>query len=310
MIVAEGLTKRYGDVVAVDDLSFSVPPGRVTGFLGPNGAGKTTTMRMLLGLARPTGGSIETNGRAYVEHAAPMHEVGALLEAGAVHPGRKARDHLCWLARSNAIPLRRVDEVLGAVGLESVAGKRIGTFSLGMNQRLGIASALLGDPGVLVFDEPVNGLDPEGIVWIRSLFRALAQEGRTVFVSSHLMSEMALTADHVIVIGRGRLLADSPMAEFTHRPAGAVLVRTPASEQLAVLLTADGASVEVADDGTLTVSGMTAPEVGTAAHHYGIALHELTPQHASLEEAFFELTGDAVEYHAAIPDATDGKVTA
>ncbi len=310
MIVAEGLTKRYGGVLAVDDLSFSVPPGRVTGFLGPNGAGKTTTMRMLLGLARPSGGRIETNGRAYVEHPAPMREIGALLDAGAVHPGRRARDHLRWLARSNAIPLRRVDEVLAAVGLEAVAGKRIGTFSLGMNQRLGIAAALLGDPGVLVFDEPVNGLDPEGIVWIRSLFRSLAAEGRTVFVSSHLMSEMALTADHVIVIGRGRLLADSPMAELTNRPAGAVLVRTPAPEQLAVLLTADGATVDVAEDRLLTVSGMTAPEVGVAAHRYGIVLHELTPQHASLEDAFFELTGESVDYHASVPGVTDPKVTA
>ena len=315
MIVAEGLTKRYGDVVAVDDLSFSVPPGRVTGFLGPNGAGKTTTMRMLLGLARPTSGSIETNGRPYLDHAAPMREVGALLDAGAVHPGRRARDHLRWLARSNGIPLRRVDEVLVAVGLETVAGKRIGTFSLGMNQRLGIAAALLGDPGVLVFDEPVNGLDPEGIVWIRSLFRGLAQEGRTVFVSSHLMSEMALTADHVIVIGRGRLLADSPMAELTNRPAGAVLVRTPAPDQLAVLLSADGATVDVAEDRALTVTGMSAPEVGAAAHRYGIVLHELTPQRASLEEAFFELTGESVEYHAALPNAahpgaTDSKVIA
>jgi ABC-2 type transport system ATP-binding protein len=300
VIVAEGLTKRYGDVLAVDDLSFSVPPGRVTGFLGPNGAGKTTTMRMLLGLARPSSGRILTNGRVYVDHPAPMREVGALLDAGAVHPGRRARDHLRWLARSNAIPLRRVDEVLEAVGIDSVATKRIGTFSLGMSQRLGIAAALLGDPDVLVFDEPVNGLDPEGIVWIRSLFRALAQEGRTVFVSSHLMSEMALTADHVIVIGRGKLLADAPVDDLTHRSSGNVLVRTPARDQFAALLIADGASVDADEDDALRVSSMTAPEIGAAAARYGIVLHELTPQHASLEEAFFELTGESVEYHAEI----------
>jgi ABC-2 type transport system ATP-binding protein len=310
VIVAEAVTKRYGEVLAVDELSFSVPPGRVTGFLGPNGAGKTTTMRMLLGLAAPTSGRILTNGRPYVDHPAPMREVGALLEAGAVHPGRRARDHLRWLARSNAIPLRRVDEVLGAVGLESVAGKRIGTFSLGMNQRLGIAAAILGDPAVLVFDEPVNGLDPEGIVWIRSLFRALAQEGRTVFVSSHLMSEMALTADHVIVIGRGKLLADAPIGDLTRRSAGTVLVRTPSREQFAALLMADGAKVDVDEDDALRVSAMTAPQIGESAARYGIALHELTPQHASLEEAFFELTGESVDYHAEISGSSAAGVSA
>lgn len=229
-----------------------------------------------------------------------MREIGALLDAQAVHGGRRARDHLRWLAQSNAIPIRRVEEVLDAVGLTGVAQKRIGTFSLGMSQRLGIAAALLGDPGILVFDEPVNGLDPEGIVWIRSLFRALAAEGRTVFVSSHLMSEMALTADHLIVIGRGKLLADAPIAELTSKPAGTVLVRTPATEQFATLLATDGASVHVEDDGSLVVQGRTAPEIGAAATRYGIVLHELTPRHASLEEAFFELTGDSVDYHADI----------
>jgi ABC-2 type transport system ATP-binding protein len=300
VITAEGLTKHYGPTVAVDDLSFTVEPGRVTGFLGPNGAGKTTTMRMLLGLARPSAGRILTNGRPYAEHPVPMREVGALLDANAVHGGRRACDHLRWLAQSNAIPVSRADDVIEAVGLESVASRRIGSFSLGMSQRLGIAAALLGDPGILVFDEPVNGLDPEGIVWIRGLFRALAAEGRTVFVSSHLMSEMALTADHLVVIGRGRLLADAPIAELTSRPAGQVLVRTPATEQLATLLIADGAAVEVADDGALMVRGKSAPEVGAAASRYGIVLHELTPQQASLEEAFFELTGESVEYRAEI----------
>jgi ABC-2 type transport system ATP-binding protein len=291
VIAARGLTKRYPTALAVDDLTFTVQPGQVTGFLGPNGAGKSTTMRLILGLDRPSAGSVTVAGRAFGDHRFPMHE------AGAVHPGRKARDHLWCLAQSNRIPRSRVEEALGIVGLVDVAGKRIGTFSLGMRQRLGIAAALLGDPQVLMFDEPVNGLDPEGIVWIRKLFRSLAAQGRTVFVSSHLMSEMSLTADHVIVIGRGRLIADSPMRDLLLRGSASVSVRSPDAGRLAALITGAGGHVETGPDSTLRVTELGAEAIGELAAHHGVVLHELAPQAASLEETFFELTNDSVEYH-------------
>jgi ABC-2 type transport system ATP-binding protein len=296
MIEARSLTKRYPSALAVDDLTFSVRPGQVTGFLGPNGAGKSTTMRLILGLDRPTAGSVTVGGRAFADHRFPLYEVGALLDAGAVHPGRKARDHLWCLAQSNRIPQARVDEVLGIVGLDDVAGRRIGTFSLGMRQRLGIAAALLGDPQVLMFDEPVNGLDPEGIVWIRTLFRALANQGRTVFVSSHLMSEMSLTADHVIVIGRGRLIADAPMRELLVRGATSVSVRSPDAARLTALLADAGARVDSAPDGALTVTELAAETIGELAARNGVILHELATHAASLEETYFELTSDSVEF--------------
>jgi ABC-2 type transport system ATP-binding protein len=297
MIEAHGLTKRYPNALAVDDLSFSVRPGLVTGFLGPNGAGKSTTMRLILGLDRPTAGSVTVGGKTYADHRYPLYEVGALLDAGAVHPGRKAREHLWCLAESNRISRGRVDEVLGMVGLDDVSGRRVGTYSLGMRQRLGIAAALLGDPQVLLFDEPVNGLDPEGIVWIRTLFRSLATEGRTVFVSSHLMSEMSLTADHVIVIGRGRLVADAPMHELLTRGAASVSVRSPDASRLAALVVGAGGHVEPGRDGALTVNDLTAAAIGELAARHGVVLHELTTQAASLEETFFELTNDSVDFH-------------
>ena len=298
MLVAERLTKRFGSVVAVDGLSFEVRPGVVTGFLGPNGSGKSTTMRLFLGLDRPTSGRTTINGKSYVDLPAPLREVGALLEARAVHTGRSARNHLRALAAANAIPRRRVDEVLGLVGLEAVADKRVGAFSLGMGQRLGIAAALLGDPGVLLLDEPVNGLDPEGIRWIRTLLQGLAADGRTVFVSSHLMSEMALTATELVVVGRGRLVASGTVADLTQTQAGSVLVRADDSAALKQALIGAGAGVvETGDDG-LTVSGMTSREVGQVAAERGIALIELTPQMATLEEAFMEITRDDVEFHA------------
>jgi ABC-2 type transport system ATP-binding protein len=304
MIEASGLTKRYGAKLAVDDLSFDVRAGRVTGFLGPNGAGKSTTMRLILGLDAPDAGRATIDGIPYSEIRRPLFEVGATLEAAAVHPGRTARNHLLGLALSNGIPARRVDEVLGLVGLDGVAGRRAGGFSLGMTQRLGIATALLGDPGVLILDEPVNGLDPEGILWIRTLLRALAAEGRTIFVSSHLMSEMALTAEHLIVIGRGRLIADTGVDEFVRRSSGGyVQVRSPEAARLAELLRSAGATVEVAPDGALSVSGTDTASVGELAGGHQIVLHELVAHHASLEEAFMELTRDAVEYQ---PN-TDGK---
>jgi ABC-2 type transport system ATP-binding protein len=298
MIEARGLVKRYGDKTAVDDLSFDVKPGIVTGFLGPNGAGKSTTMRMIIGLDAPTRGTVTVNGRRYSEHRAPLHEVGALLEARAVHVGRSARNHLLALAATTGIPTRRVDELLELVGLTEVATRRIGGFSLGMGQRLGIAAALLGDPGTLILDEPVNGLDPEGILWIRHLLKSLAREGRTVLVSSHLMSEMALTAEHLIVIGRGRLIADMPMAEFVDRASSDhVFVRSPQADQLRHLLTGPGVIVTSAAAGQLDVVGLTSDHIGDVAAAYAIAVHELTPQQASLEEAFMALTRDAVEYH-------------
>jgi ABC-2 type transport system ATP-binding protein len=306
MIEARGLTKRYGPTVAVDGLSFMIHPGLVTGFLGPNGAGKTTTMRLILGLDYPTAGTVTVSGKPYLRLASPMQEVGALLDAKAVHGGRSARSHLLSLAQTNGIPRRRVDEVLGIVGLSDVAGRRSKGFSLGMSQRLGIAATLLGDPQILMFDEPVNGLDPEGILWIRNLMRSLAAEGRTVFVSSHLMSEMEHTADHVIVIGRGQLIADCSMAEFIARSSvRTIRVRTPQPEALARAITAaGGASAGVAggEAGELEVSGLTEERIGDIAFAHGARLHHLAPSRASLEQAFMELTADSVEYQAGQPE--------
>jgi len=312
MIEARGLTKRYGSTVAVDGLSFTIRPGVVTGFLGPNGAGKTTTMRLILGLDYPSGGTVTVNGRPYQQLASPMHEVGALLEAGAVHGGRSAYNHLLCLAQANDIPRRRVAEVLGIVGLGDVAKERSKGFSLGMSQRLGIAAALLGDPQILLFDEPVNGLDPEGILWIRTLMRSLAAEGRTVLVSSHLMSEMEHTADHLLVVGRGKLIADCGMAEFIARSSGqVVLVRTPQPGALARAVTAAGASVRdtgaagisaaASGPAELEVSRLTEVRVGDIAFANGIRLHHLATSRVSLEQAFMELTSDSVEYHAGVP---------
>jgi ABC-2 type transport system ATP-binding protein len=298
MIEIRGLTKHYGPTVAVDDLTFDVAAGRVTGFLGPNGAGKTTTMRVILGLDAPTSGAVTVHGTPYRNRRFPAHEVGALLDAQALHPGRSAANHLWSLAQSNRIGKRRVDEVLALVGLSDVAGRRAGPFSLGMKQRLGIAAAMLGDPQILLFDEPISGLDPEGIVWIRDLFHRLAAEGRTVFVSSHVMSEMALTAQHLVVIGRGRLIADDSIEHITAGAGFSVRVRSPQEEDLMRLLTGEGATVR-SDGGALTVTGLEAARIGDLAAVHRIALHELTPQRASLEEAFFELTDDAVEYHGA-----------
>jgi ABC-2 type transport system ATP-binding protein len=299
MIEAHGLTKRYGDKLAVDDLSFTVRPGVVTGFLGPNGAGKSTTMRMILGLDAPTSGSVTVNGKPHQRHAAPLREVGALLEARSVHPGRSAYHHLLALAQTSGIRRSRVDEVIEAVGLQQVARRRAGGFSLGMGQRLGIAAALLGDPHTVILDEPVNGLDTEGIRWIRSLLRGLAAQGKTVFVSSHLMSEMALTAQHLIVIGRGRLIADAGVEEFI---AGAeretVRVRSTDPDALAALLRSRAAEVSRDQDGALTVSGLSAEQIGRAAGAAGITLLELTTRQASLEEAFIDMTSDAVEFRA------------
>ena len=305
MIEAVGLSKRYGDKLAVDGLSFTVQPGVVTGFLGPNGSGKSTTMRMLLGLDRPTSGTATINGRPYDQLRAPLCEVGALLEARAIHTGRSARNHLLALAATHGIGRRRVDEVLDVVGLKQVASKRAGGFSLGMGQRLGIASALLGDPHTLILDEPVNGLDPEGILWIRNLLRSLAAEGRTIFVSSHLMSEMALTATHLIVVGQGRLIADVSVAELTaSSDTTAVRVRTDAAPRLRALLAADGVSVTSTERDLLSVTGLSSRQIGHIAAQAGIALVELTPQQTSLEEAFMELTRDAVEFGAPLAEVT------
>ncbi|MFG2036757.1 ABC transporter ATP-binding protein [Dactylosporangium sp. NPDC048998] len=302
MIEAVGLTKRYGERVAVDRLSFTVRPGQVTGFLGPNGAGKSTTMRMILGLDAPTEGTVTVNGRPFATLDNPMREVGALLDAKAIHGGRSAYHHLLCLAQSNNLPRRRVDEVLDIVGLTGVARKRSKGFSLGMGQRLGIATALLGDPKVLMFDEPVNGLDPEGILWIRNLMRSLAAEGRTVLVSSHLMSEMEHTADHLLVIGRGRMIADCTVREFIDRNSAlAVRARTPDAARLADLVTAAGGNAAPEPDGALLITELPLPRVGDLAFDNGIRLHELSPLQASLEQAFMELTKDSVEYHAAIP---------
>jgi ABC-2 type transport system ATP-binding protein len=307
MIEAVGLTKHYGSTVAVDDLSFEVKPGRVTGFLGPNGAGKSTTLRMVMGLDAPTAGTVTISGRPYGTLRRPLFEVGAMLDAGAIHEGRSAYDHLRWVARSNGIGRARVDAVLAMVGLTSVAKRRAGGFSMGMSQRLGIGVALLGDPELLIFDEPVNGLDPEGIVWVRTLMRSLAAEGRTVFVSSHLMAEMALTADHVIVIGKGRLLAEASVDDLIHGSSqNYIRVRTPDSDKLAGLITSHGGTSKADVDavGALAITGLDGPAIGRLAAEQGIVLHELSPQEASLEEAYMELTHDSVEYRSDSPPAT------
>jgi ABC-2 type transport system ATP-binding protein len=315
LIEAHELTKRFGDKVAVDHLSFTVEPGRVTGFLGPNGAGKSTTMRMICGLDRPNSGTATIGGLTYAQLQRPLHVVGALLEARALHPGRSARNHLLYLAETQGFAARRVDEVLDLVGLRPVARKRVGGFSLGMTQRLGIAAAMLGNPAVLLLDEPVNGLDPEGIRWVRTLMRQLAGEGRTVFVSSHLMSEMAVTADHLVVIGRGKLIAESSTNEFIQRSSDrSVLVRTPDAAKLGELIVSAGGTIQqddapgngngLADPGASTddgatsivVTGLPAPRIGELAASASIVLYELTPRLASLEEAFMELTADSVEY--------------
>ncbi len=297
MIAVRGLTKHYGKTVAVHDLSFDVIPGVVTGFLGPNGSGKSTTMRMIMGLDTPTAGTALVNGDPYAELRWPLREVGALLDAKAFHPARSALNHLRFLARTNDVPLRRVGEVLEMVGLSSVAHQRAGKFSLGMGQRLGIAAALLGDPGVLLFDEPVNGLDPEGIRWVRHLLRDLAAEGRTVFVSSHLIAEMSLTAHRLVVIGRGALIDQTTVEEFTAKSTSeAVRVVTPTARALVTAVLGAGGRATVEDDGAVVVSGMSAPDVGELAAGRSLTLHELTPLRASLEDAFMALTGDAVEY--------------
>ena len=297
MIDVTGLSKRYGDKLAVDSLTFQVRPGIVTGFLGPNGAGKSTTMRMILGLDAPTAGTVTVNGSRYADHPAPLREIGALLEAKAVHTGRSARNHLLALGATHGIGRRRVDEVIDLVGLHEVAGKRAGGFSLGMGQRLGIAAALLGDPRVVMLDEPVNGLDPDGIRWIRDLLKGLAAEGRTVFVSSHLMSEMAQTAEHLIVVGRGRLIADVSLAEFTRRASRAtVRVRSPQATALRDVLAGPTVAITGGEPGLLEVTGLTREQVGDRAAAAGLTLHELSATEASLEEAFMTMTRDAVEY--------------
>ena len=299
MIEAHNLTKDYGDKRAVDDLTFTVRPGVVTGFLGPNGSGKSTTMRLILDLDRPTAGNVAVNGKRYRDHSAPLHEVGALLEARSVHTGRSAYNHLLALAQTHGIPRKRVDELIDLVGLRDVAKKRAGQFSLGMGQRLGIAAALLGDPKTVILDEPVNGLDPEGIHWIRNLLKGLAAEGRTVFVSSHLMSEMSLTADHLIIIGRGRVIADMSVHDFVRQAAGNVVrVRSPQADRLQELLRGPGVTVAAQDRGVIEIAGLTSEQVGEAAAAHGVVLHELTPVHASLEEAFMELTREELEFKA------------
>jgi ABC-2 type transport system ATP-binding protein len=307
MIEAHALTKRYGERTAVSDLSFTVRPGTVTGFLGPNGAGKSTTMRMILGLDAPTSGDVTVNGKHYADHQAPLHEVGAMLEARAIHTGRSGFNHLLALAATTGIPRRRVDEVIDIVGLREVARKRVGGFSLGMGQRLGIASALLGDPATLVLDEPVNGLDPEGILWIRNLLKSLAAEGRTVLLSSHLMSEMALTAEHLIVIGRGRLIADTSVEEFVRGAADSVRVRTDDADSLLRLLTGPDVTVASLGGGVLEVTGLSSDRIGRIAADHSIALAELTPQQASLEEAFMELTRDSVEFQTPAAREPEGQ---
>jgi ABC-2 type transport system ATP-binding protein len=313
MIEAQNLTKRYGETTAVSDLTFTIKPGIVTGFLGPNGSGKSTTMRLILGLDAPSQGEVKVNGKRYAEFPAPLHEVGALLEARSVHTGRSAHNHLLALAQTHGIPRRRVDELIELVGLESVAKKRAGQFSLGMGQRLGIASALLGDPEVVILDEPVNGLDPDGIHWIRGLMKTLAAEGRTVFLSSHLMSEMALTADHLIIIGRGRLIADVSVDEFIRRHSrNIVLVRSPQATRLAELIAGTDVTTEAVEPGSLEIEGLTAEQIGTTAAANNIVLYELAPRQASLEEAFMVLTRDEVEFRTnqATSDDREGALAA
>jgi ABC-2 type transport system ATP-binding protein len=299
VIEAVGLSKHYGATKAVDDVSFTVQPGQVTGFLGPNGAGKSTTMRMIVGLDRPSAGRVTVNGKPYAEHRAPLREVGVLLDAKAVHTGRSALNHLRALGATHGIGRARVNEVIELTGLQSAAKRRVGGFSLGMGQRLGIAAALLGDPRTLVLDEPVNGLDPEGVLWVRTLVRQLASEGRTILLSSHLMSEMAQTADHIIVIGRGRIIADAPVADIVAQSTGtAVTVRTPDAARFTKLPELKAASVTSSEPNLLTVTGLTAPEIGELAAREGIVLHELTPTVGTLEEAYMQLTAEEVEYRS------------
>jgi len=309
MIDVEHVTKRYGDRLAVDDLSFQVKPGIVTGFLGPNGAGKSTTMRVILGLDAPTSGRATVNGKSYRDLTAPLHEIGALLEARAIHTGRSAYNHLLAMAQTHGINRSRVSEVIDLVGLTEVAHQRAGSFSLGMGQRLGIAAALLGDPSTVILDEPGNGLDPEGILWIRNLLKRLAMEGKTVFLSSHLMSEMAQTAEHLVVVGRGRLIADTTVAEIVEQASreAMVVVHASQTEELARALSGDGVTVEAGLDGGLEVRGLSAPDIGAIALREQIVLHELTPQRASLEQAFMSLTGSSVEFRTGTPsrDADD-----
>ena len=302
MIDANNLTKRYGDKTAVDGLTFTVKPGLVTGFLGPNGSGKSTTMRLILGLDAPSEGAVTVGGKAYRDFPAPLHEVGVLLEARSIHTGRSAYHHLLAQAQTHGIPRSRVDELISLVGLDEVARKRAGQFSLGMGQRLGIAAALLGDPEVLILDEPINGLDPEGIRWIRDLLKGLAAEGRTVFLSSHLMSEMALTADHLIIIGRGRLIRDVGLAEFVDEwSTNVVRVRSPQATRLREVLLGPDVRVSSTEPSVLEVEGLTAEQIGDAAARNGFVIHELTPEKTSLEEAFMELTHEETEFHAAAP---------
>ncbi len=303
MIEAKGLTKHYGDKHAVEKLSFTVRPGVVTGFLGPNGSGKSTTMRMIMGLDAPTAGDVTVKGKHFNTLQWPLREVGALLEAKAIHPGRSARAHLTMLAQTNRIASSRVDELLELVGLTAVAGKRAGKFSLGMGQRLGIAAALLGDPAILLFDEPVNGLDPDGIRWVRNLLKGLAREGRTVFVSSHLMSEMALTADEVVIIGKGQLISQTSIEDLLSQSTdNFVRVRSPEAAKLKVALEREGAIVALEDDGSLSVRGANEVAIGELAATIPVVLHELAPQLASLEEAFMELTEDSIEYRGTTND--------
>lgn len=298
MITAENLQKRYGSKTAVDGISFQLRPGKVTGFLGPNGSGKSTTMRMAVGLDKPTAGSITIDGKQFAQHTAPMRTVGAVLDAGATHPGRTGKSHLKVLAATHGISASRVQHVIELTGLGEVAGKRIKGYSLGMNQRLGIAAALLGDPAVLMFDEPVNGLDPEGVRWVRSLAREMAAEGRTVFVSSHLMSEMSQTADHLIVLGRGRIIADAPIQELLNSGEQRVLVRTEQTADLANALTARDVSINHIDAETLQVTGLDPRSIGRRALEAQVVLHELTPQLTTLEDEYMKLTGDHVEYRS------------
>jgi ABC-2 type transport system ATP-binding protein len=306
MIEAKGLTKHYGDKHAVEQLSFTVRPGVVTGFLGPNGSGKSTTMRMIMGLDTPTAGDVTVKGKHFKSLQWPLREVGALLEAKAIHPGRSARSHLKMLAQTNHIADARVDELLELVGLSAVANKRAGKFSLGMGQRLGIAAALLGDPEILLFDEPVNGLDPDGIRWVRNLLKGLAREGRTVFVSSHLMSEMALTADEVVIIGKGKLISQTSIEDLLAQSTeNFVRVRSPEATKLKTALEQQGATVALEDDGSLSVRGANEVAIGELAASLSLVLHELAPQSASLEEAFMELTEDSIEYHGTTADATN-----
>ncbi len=305
MIEAQGLTKRYGQTTAVDDVSFTVRPGTVTGFLGPNGAGKSTTMRMIVGLDRPTSGTVSVNGAPYAEHPTPLREVGVLLDARAVHTGRSALAHLRAMAATHGIAATRVHEVIEMTGLESVAGRRVGGFSLGMGQRLGIAAALLGDPQTLILDEPVNGLDPEGVKWVRTLVRYLADEGRTVFISSHLMGEMAQTADHLLIIGRGRIITSGPIHEvISAATRTSVRVVTPRREELTALLVERGATVAPGPDGALEVANLGNVEIGDLVASRGLPVHELTPIQASLEDAYLSLTRDDVEYRS--ETLTDG----